>query len=55
MIQAFASVTSVVEMAAAPVIRSRKKQVDRTISKTIQNLQMGGYCVAGGIQSLWEC
>ena len=40
--------TSVVEMA-------RERQVDRTTSKTIQNPQMGGYCVDRGIQSLWDC
>ena len=47
--------TSVVEMTTALLERSRERQVGRTTSKTIQNLQMGRYSVDRGIQSLWEC
>ena len=47
--------TTVVEMAPALLERDGERQVGRTASKTTQNLQMGGYCVDRGIQSLWEC
>ena len=30
-----------------------ERQVCMTASKAVQNLQMGGYCVDEGIQSLW--
>ena len=46
--------TSVVDMATALLERSGERQVGRTASKAVQNLQMGGYGVDGGIQSLWE-
>ena len=34
--------------------RSGERQVGRTAPKAVQHLQMGGYGIDGGIQSLWK-
>ena len=47
--------TTVAEMAPAPPERGGEGQICRTAPKPVQNLQMGGYCVSRGFQSLWEC
>ena len=39
------------EVATAPLERN----VSRTASKSVQNLQMGGYCVDRGLQVCWKC
>ena len=47
--------TSVVEMVTTPLERSGEGHVGWSAPKTIQNLQMGGRGVDGGLQVFWNC
>ena len=45
---------SAVEMATAPLERSRERQMVWSAPKTIQNLEVGGHGVDGRLQDLWK-